>query len=519
MSYQLQLASVAAPEADLEVFPLMNRLRQEAGDRPPSAMLVRFRDALSALFPDTPWSEAHYAGDAARLTLVRRHAEVVPHALYLAGELGLTVVDNQSGEVHRPPTYQVVLEGPAEGVDPGNAAGRLAALTRKPVAEMLPLLSGGRRTVVKKGVPCFQARQYAAALRERAGCRATLAIEPGPAARPQPPAPAPLPIPATGQLSVQVTLPELAAPAKLATPASPRAPAGAEAELEGDGADAGLYQVAEGVRLICVAVGLNFLLRGGIQRMEATPAAFSSLLILSLTIYGCLRVTSGLGFGVAARAAIVLTVLSPIAMTFGVAFIPVPVEAILAAAVASLLILLTLGVKGTRRLKQAGFAAGLFGASKEDVRRLGGLAEGERLQSTTLAWATLILVFLIFMSGQMTTKPGPGQLAATEVPCQFVGTWKAVKDGGRHEFRIADDGTYTATQLSGPPRDGFAEYGGKWRYAGSTLYWSDEAFTPARKWVSNVTSVGENNFRVLDGSGQQAVFLLVQREKSLRCKY
>jgi len=167
MTYQLQLAAVATPESDLEVFPFMNKLRQEAGEQAPSALLKRFHDALAALFPDTPWSEGHYAGNAGRLTVERRRKVVVPHVLYLGQELGLTVVDNQSGEVHRPPTYQVVLEGPVEGVGLGDAANRLAALTRKPVTEMLALLSGGRRTVVKKGVPRFQARQYAAALRAR----------------------------------------------------------------------------------------------------------------------------------------------------------------------------------------------------------------------------------------------------------------------------------------------------------------------------------------------------------------
>lgn len=311
---------------------------------------------------------------------------------------------------------------------------------------------------------------------------------------------------------------EPAAVAKPGLPASTRTEAEVP-EMEDDGADRDLFLVGEGVRLICIAIGLNFLFRGVIQRMEPVPAAFSSLLLLAMTIYGCLRVTSGLGFGAAARAAIVLAVLSPVAMTFGIAFIPIPVQAILAAAVISLLILLTLGVTGTRRLKQAGLKVGLFGASKADVRRLGGMEEGERLQSTTLGWAVFVMVFLAFMAGQMTAKEDPRQLSATEVPCQFVGDWEVEKDGGKHEFRIADNGTYTATQLSGPPREGFADYSGKWRYVGSSLYWSDEAFTPARKWANNVASVGPNEFRILDGSGKQAVFRLVQRGKSPRCKY
>jgi hypothetical protein len=529
MSYQLQLASVPAPEADLDVFPFMNKLRQDAGEQPPSAMLKRFHDALAALFPDTPWSEGHYAGDAGRLTLVRRSSEVVPHVLYLAGELGLTVVDNQSGEVHRPPTYQVVLEGPAEGVAPGDAAARLAALMRKPVTDILALLTGGRRTVVKKGVPRYQASQYAAALRERAGCRATLAPEPGPVARPKPPAPAPAQAPLPAARPAGAPAAERSAALMPSTPldlaaTKPVLPTSTRMEdavppTEDDGTDRDLFLVGEGVRLICIAIGLNFLFRGAIQRMEPVPAAFSSLLLLAMTIYGCLRVTSGLGIGAAARAAIVLAVLAPVAMTFGIVFIPIPVQAILAAAVISLLILLMLGVTGTRRLKQAGFKVGLFGASKADVRQLGGMEAGERLQSTTVGWAVFIMVLLALMTGQMTAQQESKPLSATEVPCQFVGDWEVERDGGKHQIRIADNGTYSAIQLSGPPREGFSEYSGKWRYVGSSLYWSDEAFTPARKWANNVASVGQNEFRILDGSGKQAVFRLVQRGNSPRCRY
>ena len=257
MSYQMQLASVVTPAEDLDVFPFMNKLRQEAGEQPPSALLKRFHDALAALFPDTPWADGHFAGDAGRLTVVRRRKVVVPHVLYIAGELGLTVVDNQSGEIHRPPSYQVVLEGPAEGVELGDAAARLAALMRKPVTEMLALLSGGRRTVVKKGVTRFVAEQYASALREKAGCRTTLAHESGPAPLEKPPAP---PIVLAPKV-VEQPKNEMPPMSRTAAKAAADAEAAIDKALAANGTDEELYEVAEGIRLVCCAMVLSWVLR------------------------------------------------------------------------------------------------------------------------------------------------------------------------------------------------------------------------------------------------------------------
>ena len=515
MSYQIQLSSAVTPALDLEVFPFMNKLRQEAGEQPPSALLQRFHDALAGLFPDSPWSDVQYGGDAGRLTVVRRRKVVVPHVLYLAGELGLTVVDNQSGEIHRPPTYQVVLEGPAEGVDLGEAATRLAALMRKPVTEMLALLSGGRRTVVKKGVPRFQADQYVAALRERAGCQATLAAEPGPVARPKPPAPAPMLEAVTAPAHVMPPMSHAPAEAK----ADPRSNAPAEAEPPAHGTDAELYDVAEGVRLVCCAIGLNLLLRGVIATMAPVPAAFSSLLLSLMIVYGALRITAGLRYRGIVRIALTLVVLSPVAMGFAVPYFKLRMSALVTSAVASLLTMVALGIAGTRRLKKAGYKVGLFGASKDDVRHLGAMGSGERLQSTTLAWATFILVFLTGVTDGMSDKPKPKELTDANVPCDFVGTWEVEKDGGRHELRVADNGTYLGILLAGRGQGRAAEYAGKWRYTGASLVWTDEAYTPVRLTVNNVTDIGRNEFTALDGSGQKVVFQLKQRGPSQRCKY
>lgn len=519
MSYQIQLASVTTPAVDLDVFPFMNKLRADAGDAPPSALLKRFQDALAALFPDTPWADGHFAGDAGRMTVVRRRKVVVPHVLYIAGELGLTVVDNQSGEVHRPPTYQVVLEGPAEGVQLGDAAARLAALMRKPVTEMLALLSGGRRTVVKKGVSRFVAEQYASALRERAGCRTTLAHEAGPAPREKPPAPAIVLAPKVEEQAKNV-MPPMSSAAKAEAQIEVRA----EAALTANGTDAELFDVAEGIRLICCAIVLGFVLRGILQIMPPIPKGFSVLLLALMQFYGVLRLTSGLRFGGPVRTVLILAVVSPIIVGFAVPFLHLSLRSIDVSAVASFLAMLVLCNMGSRRLKKAGYRTGLFGASKADVRYLGAMGDSERLQSTTLAWGTFFLVFAINITSGVTggangsASGERGDAPALVAPCEYVGTWVVEKDSGKYEYELRDDGKYYAVQLSGNPRAGGAEFGGHWTFAQNTLLWSDENHIPTVITKNRVTSTEANLFTAL-GEGSLLVFKLKERGRSLRCKY
>jgi len=529
MSYQMQLASVATPAVDMDVFPFMNKLRADAGEQPPSALLKRFHDTLAALFPDTPWADGHFAGDAGRMTVVRRRKVVVPHVLYIAGELGLTVIDNQSGEVHRPPSYQVVLEGPAEGVDLGDAATRLAALMRKPVTEMLALLSGGRRTVVKKGVSRFVAEQYSHALRERAGCRTTLAHESGPAPREKPPAPAIMLAPRVEEPPKNV-MPPMSRAAK----AEAEAEAAAVAALTANGTDEELYEVAEGIRLVCCAMVLSWVLRGMLQLMQPVPTAFSYFLLMMLQVYGIMRLTSGLRFSGTVRTVLMLATLPPIIIALAGPFLHLSMRVLDVATVVSFLVMLVLGHMGGRRLKKAGYKTGLFGASKEDVRYLGAMEDGERLQSTKLAWGIFFLVFVIYMSnGMMGKNKGmetaggssaepaslrqASELPSSVAPCEYVGTWIVEKDSGKYGYEISDDGKYMAYPLSG---QGGGEVSGRWTFARGAIYWSDEAHVPVKVTKNRVASTDPDVFTALDDkSGSLWAFKLKERAKSQRCNY
>jgi hypothetical protein len=466
--------------------------------------------------------------------VVRRRKVVVPHVLYIAGELGLTVIDNQTGEVHRPPAYQVVLEGPAEGVELGDAATRLAALMRKPVTEMLALLSGGRRTVVKKGVSRFVAEQYASALRERAGCRTTLAHEAGPAPREKPPAPAIVLAPKIEDKPANVMPPM----SRTAAKAEADAEAAVDAALTANGTDAELFDVAEGIRLISCSIVLNALLRGMLAFMPPIPKAFCALILVFINIYGIMRLTSGLRFGGAVRTVLLLAVLSPVAAGFAGPFLHWSMRSIDSAAVVSFLVMVVLNFLGRRRLKKAGYRTGLFGASKADVRYLGAMGDSDRLQSTKLAWGTFFLVIVAYMTSGMLghnrdlsgmpRREASGtsslrelsDLPATAAPCEYVGTWEVEKDSGKYQYQIGDDGKYIALQLTGKPREDGTQFGGRWTFIRETLYWSEDTRVPARVTQNRVVSTEPKLFTALElKGGQYLVFTLIERGKSLRCNY
>lgn len=457
MSYQIQLSSAAAPEEDFDVFPFMNKLRQDAGAQPPSAMLKRFHDALHALFPDTPWTDSHYAGDAGRLNLVRRRKVVVPHVLYLAGELGLTVVDNQTGEVHRPPSYQVVLEGPAEGVGLGDAATQLAALMRKPVTEMLAVLSRGRQ-VVKKGLPRYQARQYVAALRERAGCHATLVPEPGCVVHPEPPAPPPPPerpaVAETAPARAGLSLEPVAKPAAESRVAAQAMPPSSRAEREPEAtvdaaAEHKLYVLADGIRLTIYATVMYAVAAYFLRSTFGHPRDLMVLGVIVLLMFAVYRLAKGAGSNIVMRIIAVILMIIPLAN------------------------LLTLGLmirRGKIILRENQLHSSWLGAAYPDICRLrgGGMPV---LPSTlvgvlgALAMAACINFGKLAAERQMTAM-----LGSHPQPCALVGAWKSGRIGPDGVLLLNDDGSYVVTPYKGR-EDKLAREIGKWKVKGRVIEW------------------------------------------------
>jgi hypothetical protein len=461
MSYQIQLSSAATPEVDLDVFPFMNKLRQDAGAQPPSVMLKRFHDALLALFPDAPWTDGHYAGDAGRLTLIRRHKVVVPHVLYLAGELGLTVVDNQTGEVHRPPTYQVMLEGPAEGVGLGDAATRLAALMRKPVSEMLAVLSRGRQTV-KKGVPRYQARQYVETLRERAGCHATLAPEPGRVVHPEPPAPPPAPVrPAVAEPAPAKTglaLAPLAEPVAASRVGVQNMPPLSRAVQEStatadsmvdSGADHQLYVLADGIRLTIYATLLYLVAAYFFRSTVGYSRAVLSVGVTVLLMCAVYRLAKGAGSNIVMRIIAVILMIIPLA---------------------NLLTLVLMIRRGKVILRENEAHTSWLGAAYPEICRLrgGGMPV---LPSTLIGVLGVVAMAACLHFGSLAAeRQMSAMLGPHPQPCVLVGAWKSSRIGPDGVLLLHDDGTYNVTPYKG--REGkLAPEAGRWQVKNHVIEW------------------------------------------------
>lgn len=451
MNHQLQLASVAAPESDLDVFPFMNQLRQEAGDQPPSAVLTRFYDALSALFPDTPWSDGHFAGDAGRLTVTYRRNEVLPHVLHLASELGLTVVDNYSGAVHRPAIYQVVLEGPAPGVELGDAARRLAAVMSKPITEMLRLLSGGRRTVVKKGVLRAQAQFYIDALKERAGCHATLLLESGrEVAAPPPPSPPPARPAPVKQAPAAAGLSLEAAEAKSAMPPlSRREPEPEHYAVADSGADPRLFMLADGLRLTIYATVLYLAAAYFIRSLAGWPKSCLALGVTILAMLAVYRLSKGAGSNIVMRILAMVIIIIPLA---------------------NILVLILLIRRGKVALRENEIGAGWFGASYDDMVRLRG-GSTATLPSTLIGLvAVLGVAGMVGLGKQTAEKYVDAMLGKHPQPCAIVGIWESSKLGPNGRVVMRDDGNYFVLPLKGQ-EDKVKEEQGEWSVRNRNFVW------------------------------------------------
>jgi len=452
MSYQIQLASVATPEADLDVFPFMNKLRQESGAQPPSALLKRFHDALAALFPDTPWSDGHFAGEAGRLSVTHRRNEVMPHVLHLAGQFGLTVVDNQSGEVHRPAVYQVVLEGPAPGVELGDAARRLAALMRKPVTEMLALLSGGRRTIVKKGVLRAQAQHYVDALNERAGCHATLILESGREVDQAPPPPSPLPArpaaarrtPAAAGLSLEPAEAKTAMP-----PLSRREPESEIVALRDSGADPALFILADGLRLTVYATLLYLATAYFFRGLAGWPRIALAFGVTGLAMAAVYRLAKGAGSNIVMRILAMVFMIIPLA---------------------NILVLLLMVRRGKVALRENEIGAGWFGATFDDIVRLRGGNSG-MLPSTIIGMAAALGVAgLVALGKQTAERYIDAALGSHPQPCAIVGIWESSKIGPDGRVLMRDDGSYFVLPVKGK-EDKVKEEQGEWSVRKRSFVW------------------------------------------------
>ena len=361
MTYTLHVIAREVPADDADVFPFLEQVAGHTVSMAPSQQLKSFREAAAKLFPcltsygrndagidDCPWADGplgdNFKGGYGTVAIARRHGEVIPHLLRIASDLGVTVADEQNGAVHRPQAFQVVLEGPLEGVEVETAATQLAGLMNQPLPQMVLLLHSRRRTLIKKGLTRTQAEVYVAALRERASCLATAVAEP---ARKPTGAPARTKAP-VGQSQVRSAQPAAAV------------------DHDGIEADDSMFKAAEAQRMsAAAAIGhialavMWFVLH--IKFEFLLPAA------LAIGVLGVIAVAK------------LRTLLAPLALVPGV----------------GTLVLAWTYFRAAGVLKEAGLTTGNGLLAASEVRELGGLEKGVMLPSMKIVLTLLVLAAIV----------------------------------------------------------------------------------------------------------------------------
>ncbi|MTW13613.1 hypothetical protein GM658_23670 [Pseudoduganella eburnea] len=287
MTYTLHVIAREVPANDADVFTFLEQVAGHTVSMAPSQQLKNFRDAALKLFPclssyaatdaaidDCPWADGplgeNFKGGYGTIGIARRHGEVIPHLIRIASDLGVTVADEQSGAVHRPLTYQVVLERAVPGVEMEVAAAQLAELMNQPLDQMVTLLKSGRRTLVKRGLTRAQADIYVVALRDRASCVASIVADP------RKPAPAPAPVAARTAAHKAVRK------APQAQVAQAPVPDVEQPEYAGIEADDNLFMAAEAQRMAAMTVAGSLILGVLFALRIKSPFIMPGLLAMSV---------------------------------------------------------------------------------------------------------------------------------------------------------------------------------------------------------------------------------------------
>jgi len=368
MTYLLHIVAREVPANDAEVLPFLEQIAGATISIAPSQQLKSFRDAILKLFPclssygagdkavdECPWADGpladNFKGGYGSVAITRRHDEVIPHVLRIASDLGVTVVDEQNGAVHRPLAYQVVLEGPLEGVEIEVAATQLAELMNQPLPQMVLLLHSRRRTLVKKGLTRAQADVYVTALRERASCRASVSPEP--------------------RKSNAKAAPKAASapPVRTAQPQPQPAPSFDQPAFVGIEPDDNMFKAAESQRMAARALTISFVLLLLVIVLRLKSPYLVSL-VLAMNVLGAIAVFQ---LGQATGSSLFRLVLAPLALVPGVGSLLAAWSYFRAASV----------------LKENGLITGNSLLDADEVRELGG-REG-MLPSTKLLIALLVL--------------------------------------------------------------------------------------------------------------------------------
>jgi len=198
MSIILKIVAAPLPDDDTQAWAAADDVCAHEDDAMPKApVLVKLHDVLTSVYPclcsdasddpdmdDTPWSDGplinNFGSVSASLGLATDDDDGSAAGFIVAAArtLGLTVLDEQSGEIYRPQvpragsTFSVAVHGVVPGYD-GAAVRRGVGRVFGANADQLGVLFATPGCRVKRGVDYLTALRYQAMLR-RLGCRSTV---------------------------------------------------------------------------------------------------------------------------------------------------------------------------------------------------------------------------------------------------------------------------------------------------------------------------------------------------------
>jgi hypothetical protein len=499
MAYALHFVLPRVPAQDPAAFQFLAQLQHDYGRHPPAPAFARLQEAIARHFPclstyapgdpaadECPWSDgplsANFCRDLGILGIARRVEEVVTALVPLATQLGITVFDLQSRQVHRPPRCHVRLDGVLPGLELDDAAERLAPLFKLTEHQCVQLL---RRAPlwVKRDLDPVVAERYRTAL-AAAGAACSLederpagSIQLGPQAAP-PPEPPAAPVAGAAATTAAPAGPQLEpmAPRAQASPDGPdparmartdpsaadarAADAKAEerqaaralqrAEQEQARHQLALLNLARGQRLVLLAILFNFLINGVARSMPIASvylavAGLANLLLTWRGVVGMARSLSSPGLR------IFLTLVPPLVSQLLV-LSPHPAQSAVMTSLGltalGLLAMVVLVRAATARLHEAGYQVGLLGIKSADLAALAGGAA--RLNGP--AWCAAVVVVGALLIG--ISRPAPAEsarIAGSAIPCELVGLWQGPRIGDARMLALVGSGAALVVQPAAAP--------------------------------------------------------------------
>ncbi|WP_423024911.1 hypothetical protein [Undibacterium sp. Ji42W] len=513
----LTIFAAKTPASDAETYAWLNDKREtyHNNDAAADQVLVKFHDAITRLFPclsscadddamdACPWSDGplinNFVGDMGVVGISQRHEEVIPQILRFGNTLGLTVIDEQQGVIHRPQRYRIVLQGVKEDMTVNAVADKLAPLFKRTPARVADMLAQ-QGLVLKKDLTQIVAQTYVATLVQY-GCvcimepeiivaSTSATAEPGSTA----------PIENTEQAAA--TTPSADADEAMQrwiaynnTGKKKEAADKPEPEIVNYD-DIRIAELADGQKQLIYAVALNF----AVLSMKSDVIGFFTIAFCLLPIEvmffaGYLKLAANMGFNNTMRKVIAYGSMVPLVNTF---------------------ILLAINDEVNRQLKDAGLRPSILGLS---ARQRASLNEDIcPPPGRPLKWAIGTAIFIAAVIGIAHWRisiPKDKRLDSS-LPCAMMGNWVFTGTSTQKIVRLDKDGSMQSSAgiMGTSPYSGLD---GTWKVQDRHLLLQGKNDRPAKQGKPVILSKDGKTMTLIDEENEKQDYMLIEALAPYNC--